>query len=88
MTPFVLKNVGTTYQQAMTLIFHDYIHKILENYVDDILAKYIQREDHVAILRQIFEWIRSYNMRLNAKKCVFGVDSGKLLGFIISNRGI
>lgn len=38
--PFELKNVGATYQRAMKLIFHDYIHKILEDlYVDDILAK-------------------------------------------------
>jgi hypothetical protein len=39
MMPFLLKNVGTTYQRAMTLIFHDYIHKILEDCVDDILSK-------------------------------------------------
>jgi hypothetical protein len=84
MMPFGLRNAGATYQRAMTLIFHDYIHKILEDYVDDILVKSIQREDHVFILRQIFDRIRSYNMRLNPKKCAFGVDSGKLLGFIIS----
>lgn len=47
---FGLKNIGASYQCVMTLIFHDYIHKILEDYVDDILAKSIQREDHVTIL--------------------------------------
>lgn len=35
MMPFGLKNVGATYQRAMTLIFHDYMHKILEDYIDD-----------------------------------------------------
>ena len=50
MMPFGLKNAGATYQCAMTLIFHDYIHKILEAYVDDILAKSTQRKNHVAIL--------------------------------------
>lgn len=72
----------------MTLIFHDYMHKILEDYVDDVLAKSILRIDHIKILHQIFERIRKYHMRLNPRKCVFGVDSGKLLGFIVSNRGI
>ena len=43
MMPFGLKNPGGTYQHAMTLIFHDYIHKNLEDYVDNILAKSIQR---------------------------------------------
>jgi hypothetical protein len=41
-----LKNVSPTYQRAMTLIFHDYIHKILEYYVDDILVKEIERQEH------------------------------------------
>lgn len=50
MMPFGLKNARSTYQLAMTLIFHDYIHKILEDYVDDILEKSIQREYHVTIL--------------------------------------
>ena len=34
--PFGLKNVGATYQRAMTYIFHDMIHDIVEDYVDDI----------------------------------------------------
>ncbi|GLJ23982.1 hypothetical protein SUGI_0456270 [Cryptomeria japonica] len=88
MMPFGLKNAGATYQRAMTLIFHDYMHKILEDYVDDILAKSFLCMDHVKVLRQIFERIRKYHMRLNPRKCVFGVDSGKLLGFIVSHRGI
>ena len=35
--PFGLKNVGATYQRAMTTIFHDMMHKEIEDYVDDIL---------------------------------------------------
>jgi len=37
--PFGLKNVGATYQRAMTSMFHDIIHKIVEVYVDGILVK-------------------------------------------------
>ena len=39
MMPFGLKNAGATYQREMTAIFHDLIHKTLEDYVDDILVK-------------------------------------------------
>ncbi|KAH9326282.1 hypothetical protein KI387_006460, partial [Taxus chinensis] len=53
--PFGLKNVGATYQWAMTVIFHDMIHDIMEDYVDDILGKSKTREDHPVILRRIFE---------------------------------
>jgi hypothetical protein len=88
MIPFRLKNVGATYQRAMTLIFHDYIHKNLEDYLDDILAKSLNRQDNVKVIQKIFKRMHKYNMRLNPKKCVFWVDSGKILGFIISHRGI
>ena len=39
-------------------------------------------------LRRFFERLRRYNLKLNPAKCVFGVPSGKLLGFIVSRRGI
>ena len=82
--PFGLKNAGATYQQAMTVIFHDMIHDIMEDYIDDILGNSKTREDHPIILWRIFERLREYKVKLNPKKCVFGVLSGKLLGFIMS----
>jgi len=42
--PFGLKNAGATYQRAMTVIFHDLFHTIMEDYVDDILGKAKTRE--------------------------------------------
>lgn len=44
--PFDLKNAGTTYQRAMTYIFHDMMHDVMEDYVDDILANSNTREGH------------------------------------------
>ena len=44
MIPFGLKNAGATYQRAMTTIFHDLIHSILEDYVDDILDQIFLRD--------------------------------------------
>lgn len=86
--PFDLKNAGATYQWEMTYIFNDYMHDIVEYYVDDVLAKSKTREDHPKVLVKIFNRLLEHNIRLNPKKYVFGVTSGKLLGFIISRWGI
>lgn len=43
--PFGLKNAGATYQRAMTALFHDIIHKEMEVYVDDMIAKSWAEED-------------------------------------------
>ena len=45
-------------------------------------------EGHIPTLRKFFEGIQFYKLRLNPKKCTFGVTSRKLLGFIVSQRGI
>ena len=79
--PFGLKNVGATFQQAMNFSFHDL--KAI-----DLPAHSCKRIDHPDHLHLIFERCRYYEMRLNPHKCVFYVESGRLLGFIVSNRGI
>ena len=86
--PFGLKNAGATYQRAATTILHDLIHDIVEVYVDDMIVKSHDRETHLDALKSFFYRIRKYNMRLNPQKCVFGVTSGKLLGFVVSQDGI
>ena len=48
--PFSLKNAGAIYQRAMTAIFHDMMHKEIEDYVDNIVVKSKTRGDHLAIL--------------------------------------
>jgi hypothetical protein len=86
--PFGLKNAGATYQRAMVTLFHDMMHKEIEVYVDDMIAKSKKGEDHVEVLRKLFERLRKYELRLNPAKCSFGVKSGKRLGFVVSDRGI
>lgn len=39
-------------------------------------------------LRETFWDMRKHNMRLNLTKCVFGIRSGKFMGFMVSQRGI
>uniref|UniRef100_A0A2N9IPG5 Uncharacterized protein n=1 Tax=Fagus sylvatica TaxID=28930 RepID=A0A2N9IPG5_FAGSY len=86
--PFGLKNAGATYQRAMVTLFHDMIHHEIEVYVDDMIAKSRTAQDHLTDLRKLFQRLKKYQLRLNPNKCAFGVTSGKLLGFIVSGRGI
>ncbi|RVW80133.1 Transposon Ty3-I Gag-Pol polyprotein [Vitis vinifera] len=60
----------------------------VEVYVDDMIVKSRDKTDHLAALQRFFERIRQFRLRLNPKKCTFGVASGKLLGHIVSERGI
>ena len=86
--PFGLKNAGATYHRAATILFHDMMHRDVEVYVDDMIAKSRDRADHWAALERFFQRIRCFRLRLNPKKCTFRVTSGKLLGYMISERGI
>ncbi|KAF8725758.1 hypothetical protein HU200_020310 [Digitaria exilis] len=60
----------------------------LDSYVDDVVVKTRNPEDLIADLTETFDNLRKWRWKLNPAKCVFGVPSGKLLGFIISERGI
>ena len=86
--PFGLKNAGATYQRAGTTLFHDMMHRDVEVYVDDMIVKSRDRAYHWAALERFFRRIRCFRLRLNPKKCTFGVTSRKLLGYMISERGI
>ena len=85
---FGLKNAGATYQRAATTLFHDMMYKDAKVYVDDMIMKSQDRADHLAALQRFFERMRQFRLRLNPKKCTFGVTSRKLLGHIVSERGI
>ncbi|GKU89055.1 hypothetical protein SLEP1_g3247 [Rubroshorea leprosula] len=88
MMPFGLENAGATYQKMVTIVFHAQIGKNLEVYVDDIVVKSLKVEDHLSDLDETFNNLRKNRMRLNPAKCIFGVESGKFLGFMVSRRGI
>ena len=57
-------------------------------YVDDMLIKSKEEEDHLNDLKEMFNTLRQYSMKLNPYKCAFGISSGKFLGFVVSQRGI
>lgn len=62
---FGLKNTDATYQRAMTIIFHDMIHKKMEVYVDDILVNSCTSEGHVNTLCRVLERAMKFKLWMN-----------------------
>ena len=71
----------------MTL-FHDMMHKEIEVYLDDMITKSQGEDDHVINLKKLFERLRKFQLKLSPAKCTFGATSEKLLGFVVSKKGI
>ncbi|XP_073016710.1 uncharacterized protein [Primulina eburnea] len=86
--PFGLKNAGATYQRLMDKVFEKQLGRNLEVYVDDILGKSKEVMNFIDDLEETFTTLISYGIKLNPAKCIFGVKSGKFLGFIVTERGI
>ena len=86
--PFGLKNVGATYQRVMVMLFHDMMHKEIEVYVDDMIAKSQGEDKHIINLKKLFERLRKFQLKLNPTKCTFGAIFEKLLGLVVSKKGI
>ena len=60
----------------------------MEVYVDDMLVKIRDKVDHLDDLKENFDTLYKYKMKLNPTKCVFVVSSGKFMGFMVSQWGI
>ena len=60
----------------------------MEVYVDDMLAKSKMADSHQDDVKETFDTLRKYHIRLSLAKCVFGVLLGKFLGFMVSQQGI
>ena len=86
--PFGLKNAGATYQRLVNHMFRPQIERNVEVYVDDMLVKSLDEEEHLDDLQEIFDTLRRFSMKLNPSKCVFRVSLEKFLRFMVSHRGI
>ena len=71
---FGLKNAGATYQRLVNKIFKPLIGHTMEVYVDDMITKSKEPRDHVKHLKETFELLRKYEMKLNPEKCAFRVS--------------
>jgi hypothetical protein len=86
--PYGLKNALLTFVRAMSKTFGDLIRDRVEVYVDDIVVKTKRGSTLVEDLTLVFDKLRATRTKLNPDKCIFGVSAGKLLGFLVSHRGI
>ena len=84
----LFRSAGATYQRLMNKMFAHQLERNVQVYVDDMLMKSVRENDHLNDLQETFDILRSYNMKLNPSKCMFGVTVGKFLGFMVSQRGI
>jgi hypothetical protein len=86
--PEGLKNAGYTFSRMIAIILHPRLRRNILAYVDDIVVKSIQRRDHISDLAETFANLRAVNLRLNPEKCVFSIHKGKVLGCLVSTKGI
>jgi len=86
--PFVLKTAGATYQRLMDKVLAPMLGRNVQAYVDDMVVTSHERGQHAADLEELFATISKYRLKLNPEKCVFGVEVGKFLGFMLTERGI
>nr|ABA97914.1 retrotransposon protein, putative, Ty3-gypsy subclass [Oryza sativa Japonica Group] len=82
--PFGLISTGNTYQRGIQRALGDQLVRNIEAYVDDIAVKTKTSDSLINDLRETFDSLRRYQMKLNQEKCTLGVPSGKILGFLVS----
>jgi len=86
--PFGLKNADATYQRLTDKVLAPMIGRNVQVYVDDMVVTSQVKDQHVANLDELFTMIAKYKLKLNPEKCVFRVEAGKFLGFLLTEQGI
>ena len=85
---FELKSARATYQRAIQMCLDHQIGRNVEAYIDDVVVKTKTTDNLIIDLEETFANLKRYQWKLNPSKCIFGVPSGILLGYIVSARGI
>ena len=86
--PFGLINASATFQREMDISFWGLINQTVILYLDDFTVFSKIKTDHLAHLRAVLQRCHKYGISLNPKKSIFAVKQGKLLGFIVSSKGM
>jgi hypothetical protein len=86
--PEGLKNVGSTFSRLTKTVLESQVGQNIFTYVDNIIVASKNKQDNLADLAETFANMREARLHLNPKKCVFGVRQGKILGYLVSHRGI
>jgi hypothetical protein len=86
--PFGLKNAGATYPRMMQNCLERQIGRNIQVYIDDVVITIRREESLIDDLKETFENLDRYKLKINLTKCSFGVSAGQLLGFLVLARGI
>ncbi|GJX29677.1 reverse transcriptase domain-containing protein [Tanacetum coccineum] len=86
--PFGLRNARATYQRLVDKAFHKQIGRNLEVCVDDLVIKSHMKDEIVRDIEETFKTLREINMKLNPKKCTFGVEEGMFIGYKVNAKGL
>jgi hypothetical protein len=86
--PEGLKNAGSTFSRLTKTVLESQVCRNIFMYMDDIVVASKNKADHLANLAETFANMRDARLRLNPEKCVFRVHQGKILGYLVSHRGI
>jgi len=86
--PEGLRNAGCMFNRTIAAVLDIQLDRNISAYVDDVVVRSKKREVHILDLRETFANLRKHGLKLNPKKCVFSVRRGKLLGCMITERGI
>jgi hypothetical protein len=82
--PFGLKNAGATYQRMMKNCLGNQIGRNIQVYIDDVVITTRKEESLISDLAETFDNLNRYKLKLNPTKCSFGMSTGQLLGFLVS----
>jgi hypothetical protein len=85
---FNLTSAGTMHQRGIQKCLHSQLGHNAEAYMDNMVVKTREDEGLISNLAETFDNLKKFKMKLNPKKCTFGMPSGKLLGYMVSQRGI
>ncbi|GJU27001.1 reverse transcriptase domain-containing protein [Tanacetum coccineum] len=86
--PFGLRNAGATYQRLVDRAFQKQTGRNLEVYVDDLVIKSRMEEEIIRDIEETFKTLWQINMKLNLKKCTFGMQEGMFLGYKVNTDGL
>ena len=83
--PFDLRNAPATFQRLINTVFKPRLGRNMEDYMDDMIVISWQEQGHIGDLRETFEILRKFKLKLNPKKYVFEM---KDLGVARKNLGM
>jgi hypothetical protein len=86
--PEGLCNARTTFYKMTKAALTDQVGRNILSYIDDIVVASRKKETYISNLVETFANMREARRKLNPEKCIFGITKGKVLGCLVSTKGI